>query len=87
MLNAYFVFEDENEMDEEDYFEGEDFEGYAGNMPCDTYGMCGGTSCPISGNVTEIRSCGFGFGKVFPKLLGDFSYVFRTKKILNFSKK
>ena len=46
MLNAYFVFEDENEMDEEDYFEGEDFEGYAGNMPCDTYGLCGGTSCP-----------------------------------------
>lgn len=47
MLNAYFVFEDENEMDEEDYFEGEDYEdGYASNMPCDTYGMCGGTSCP-----------------------------------------
>ena len=46
MSNDYFVFEDENEMDEEDYFEGEDFEGYAGNMPCDTYGLCGDTSCP-----------------------------------------
>ena len=50
MSNDYFVFENENEIEEEDYFEGEDFEeiedGYAGNMPCDTYGLCGGTSCP-----------------------------------------
>ena len=46
MSNDYFVFEDENEIDEENYFEGEDFEGYAENMPCDTYGLCSGTSCP-----------------------------------------
>lgn len=50
MSNDYFVFNTEDEIEEEDYFEGEDFEeiedGYAGNMPCDTYGMCGGTSCP-----------------------------------------
>lgn len=45
MSNDYFVFDDENEIEEEDYFEGEDW-GYESNAPCDTYGMCAGTSCP-----------------------------------------
>ncbi len=32
--------------DEDDGFEYEIAEGYAENMPCDTYGMCAGVSCP-----------------------------------------
>ncbi len=35
----------ENE-DEDDNFNDEIVEGYADNMPCDTYGMCSGVSCP-----------------------------------------
>lgn len=45
MSNDYFVSTNENEIEEEDYFEGEDW-GYESNAPCDTYGMCAGTSCP-----------------------------------------
>ena len=32
--------------DNEDGFDYEIAEGYAENMPCDTYGMCAGVSCP-----------------------------------------
>lgn len=31
--------------DDEDGFDYEIAEGYAENMPCDTYGMCAGVSC------------------------------------------
>lgn len=34
--------ENENNDYEKKYWE----EDYSGNMPCDTYGMCPGTSCP-----------------------------------------
>ena len=44
MSNDYFVSTDENEIEEEDYFEGEDW-GYESNAPCDTYGYCT-SSCP-----------------------------------------
>lgn len=49
MLNDYFVFTNENDFEEEDYFEGEEYEdiaeNYSENMPCDTYGYCT-SSCP-----------------------------------------
>lgn len=40
---AYNEYCDNSEEEDED---GDYFEGYAENMPCDTYGMCGGTGCP-----------------------------------------
>ena len=40
---AYNEYCDE---DDEDGFDYEIAEGYAENMPCDTYGMCAGVSCP-----------------------------------------
>lgn len=56
MSNDYFVFSNENNFEEEDYFEGESYdeivEGYNGNTPCDTYGYCSRT-CP------EYRKCHF----------------------------
>lgn len=35
----------DNEDGDEDGFDYEIAEGYAENMPCDTYGMCAGVSC------------------------------------------
>lgn len=35
----------DNEDDDEDGFDYEIAEGYAENMPCDTYGICVGVSC------------------------------------------
>ena len=43
--NEYCDNEDGDE-DDEDGFDYEIAEGYAENMPCDTYGMCAGVSCP-----------------------------------------
>lgn len=40
--NEYCDNEDDGEDDDFDY---EIAEGYAENMPCDTYGMCAGVSC------------------------------------------
>ena len=42
--NEYCDNEDGDEYDE-DGFDYEIAEGYAENMPCDTYGMCAGVSC------------------------------------------
>ena len=43
---AYNEYCDNEDGDDEDGFDYEIAEGYAENMPCDTYGMCAGVSCP-----------------------------------------
>ena len=37
--------EDFIEPEEDEFFEDDADYGYADNAPCDTYGMCAGTSC------------------------------------------
>ena len=41
-LNDIMEYDD----DDEEYFYDEIFSGYSENMPCDSTGICGGTSCP-----------------------------------------
>lgn len=43
---AYNEYCDNEDDGEDDGFDYEIAEGYAENMPCDTYGMCAGVSCP-----------------------------------------
>lgn len=43
---AYNEYCDNEDDGEDDGFDYEIAEGYAENMPCDTYGMCTGVSCP-----------------------------------------
>lgn len=42
---AYNEYCDNEDDGEDDGFDYEIAEGYAENMPCDTYGMCAGVSC------------------------------------------
>ena len=43
---AYNEYCDNEDDGEDDGFDYEIAEGYAENMPCDTYGACAGVSCP-----------------------------------------
>lgn len=42
-------------MDKYDWDEQDDEYGYSGNMPCDTWGMCAGTSCSHYWQCNQYR--------------------------------
>lgn len=43
---AYNEYCDNQDEDEDEYFDAEIVEGYAGNMPCDNSGYCDPCHCP-----------------------------------------